>query len=262
MTVDIAFANVLVYVLVFVRFVGMLAFNPLFSRNAVPPTVRVGLCIFLALLVAPLQPQAVAQNVYGMGAWVYAFATIWELGVGLVLGFVFQMFYVFLFYAGDLVDTEIGLAMAKTFDPSTSINSGFAASFFTLMFSMYLFTSGSHLTLIYLFNDTFKVLQLGSFRFSGDVLLFVLRLFTRAIVLAMRLWMPFLAAEFVLQVSMGILMKFIPQITVFVINFQLKIALGIIMLYVFSPYIGQFITNYIEVLFDSLTQAVAVIGTG
>lgn len=262
MVVDIAFANVLVYVLVFVRFAGMLGFNPIFSRNNVPPMVRLGLCVFLALMITPLQPAHVFANIYGMGAVVYAFAALWELGVGVILGFVFQLFYMFLFYAGDLVDTDIGLAMAKTFDPATNINTGFTASFFTLLFTLYLFTTGSHLTLIYLFTDTFKALEVGGFQFSVSIVGFILRLFTRAIVLAMRLWAPFMAAEFVLQISMGILMKFIPQITVFVINFQLKIALGLIMLYVFSPYVGQFITGYIEVMFDNLVEAVAVMGSG
>lgn len=259
MTVDIAFANILVYVLVFIRFLGMLAFNPIFSRGGVPARVRAGFSVFLALLMTPLQPEHVLVDVYSMNAVTYGMAVLWELGIGAVIGFVFQLFYLLLFYAGDLVDTDIGMSMAKTFDPGSNINSGFATSVFTLIFTLYLFTSGSYLDLIYLFTDTFRALEVGSFQFSANIFAFMLRLFTRAVSLALRLWVPFMAAEFVLQVCMGILMKFIPQISVFVINFQLKVGLGLLMLFLFSPYVGNFITNYINVMFDNLVDAVSVL---
>lgn len=259
MVVDIAFANILVFVLVFIRFLGMLAFNPIFSRGGVPARVRAGFSVFLALMMTPLQPAAVFANVYNMNAVVYGFAAIWELGIGALIGFVFQLFYLLLFYAGDLVDTDIGMSMAKTFDPGSNINSGFATSVFTLLFTLFIFTSGSYLDLIYLFTDTFRALEVGSFTFNPNIFAFILRMFTRVVSLALRLWVPFMAAEFVLQIGMGILMKFIPQISVFVINFQLKVALGLLMLFLFSPFVGQFITNYISVLFDNLIDTVAML---
>ncbi len=257
MVIDIAFANILMYVLLFIRFLGMVALNPLLSRNNVPMMVRTGLAFLLAFLLAPMQSEEALAQVYAMDTATFGFAVVWEAGIGMVLGYIFQLFYMMLFFSGDLVDTEIGMAMAKTFDPGSSVNSGFSASFFTLMFTLYIFAAGAHLEMFYLFADTLRALPVGAFRFSGGILTFILQLFVRVFTLALRLWAPFMAAEFVLQMGMGILMKFIPQISVFVINFQMKILLGLLLLYWFAPIVGNFVTNYIGTMLDSTLDAVA-----
>ena len=254
MTIDMAFTNILVFLLVWVRLAGMLLFNPLLSRNNIPATVRMGLVFFLAMLLAPTQPAIAMANVYSLDAYQYVFAAVRELAIGLIFGYIFQLFYYMLYFAGDLMDTDIGLSMAKVFDPHTSVQTGFSSSIVTIMFTLYIFITGSYLTLIHLFADTFTTIPVGEFTLSTSILSFVLRLFTRAFSLALRLAAPFMVAEFILQASMGVLMKFIPQVTVFVINFQLRIGLGLILLFAFAPYIGQFIDRYIDVLFDQLVQ--------
>lgn len=255
MTVEIGFANILVYMLVWVRLAGMILFNPMLSRRNVPSVVRNGLVLLLCLLLAPMQSAETMARVYEMSGFGYALAIVFELVIGIVYGFVFQLFYYMLFFVGDLLDTDIGLSMARSFDPGTNIQAAFSSSLITLMFSLYIFATNSHLALIRVFAQSFDAISVGSFTLNAGVVEFILQLFTAVFLLALRLWAPFLVAEFVLQVSMGILMKFIPQISVFVINFQLRILLGVLLLFLFAPFIGQFIDNYITVLFDNLWLA-------
>lgn len=258
MTINFAFSNILTYMLVFVRLAGMLLFNPLLSRNNVPPRVRLGLVLFMALILAPLQPQSTAAAVYDLNMYMYLFTVLRELAIGLVFGYIFQIFYYLLFFAGDLIDTDIGISMAKVMDPSTSIQAGFTSWIVTIMFVLYLFATGAHLTLLHIFADTFNTIQVGTFKFNVSIVEFVLHLFTRAFSLVVRVAAPFMVAEVIMQMCMGILMKFIPQITVFVINFQMRIILGIIMLYLLAPFIGQFVDRYIDTLFDNLVDASAM----
>lgn len=258
MTVEVGFARILVYLLVFVRLVGMIQMNPLFGRTSIPGPVRLGLVLMLSLLLAPIQPEEAAQAVYAMNTVSYAFAAVRELAIGFVFGYVFQMFYYFLFYVGDQVDTDIGFTMAKAFDPQTNIQTGISSSIFTLLFSLYIFLTGSHLTLIHIFADTFSAISVGSFTFNAGILNYALALVSRVFLLVIRLAAPFIVAEFTLQFCMGILMKFVPQITIFVVNFQIRILLGMLMLFLFAPFFAQFIDNYIETLFDDLLNAAAI----
>ncbi len=259
MSLEIAFTGILTYLLVFVRFLGMIVFNPILSRNGVPAMVRIGLALFLTLMIAPMQPVA---GVAAMGDLEYAFAAVKELFLGIVYGFVFQIFYYMLYMVGDFIDTDIGISMAKTFDPATNIQVGFSSTFINLVFVLYIFATGSHLALIKLFAESFELIPLGVSALSTTVYTFVIQLFISVFLLVLRLWAPFMVAEFILQASMGILMKFIPQITVFVINFQLRIMLGILMLFMFAPFVGQFIDNYITVLFQNLADIPAVVMSG
>ena len=57
--------------------------------------------------------------------------------------------------------------------------------------------------------------------------------------LALKLSLPVLAAELIGQLGMGILMKVIPQINVFAINFELKILLGLLLVTLFMPLMGE-----------------------
>ena len=84
---------------------------------------------------------------------------------------------------------------------------------------------------------------------------FVIDLFTSVFLLALRLALPYVAAEFVLELSLGILMKLIPQIHVFVIQMQGKIILGLILLLALSIPMTNFIDNYITKMLDSMNQA-------
>lgn len=259
MQIDIFFDALLVYMLVMVRFAGMIFFNPILSRTGVPPIARIGFVLCLTLMIAPMQP---VEPVLAMGNLEFAFAAVKELFLGFVYGFVFQIFFYLIYYAGDIIDTDIGLSMAKTFDPATSIQTGFSSSFLSMIFVFYFFATGAHLALINMFATSFEMIPLGVNGLSTSVFSFIIDLFVSVFLLVLRLAAPFMVAEFILQASMGILMKFIPQITVFVINFQLRIMLGILMLFLFAPFVGQFIDNYIVILFENLTDIPAVIGSG
>lgn len=262
MTVDIGFANILVYLLVVVRLAGMLGFNPLLSQSGVPAMVRSGLCVFLAFLLAPMQPADAVANVYAMSAFTFVFAAMRELAIGLVFGYIFQIFYYLLFYVGDIMDTDIGLSMAKTMDPASNIQAGFSSKFVTTIFVLYIFLTGAHYKLIEIFAGTFESISVGSFALNTGILEFLMTLFVKIFSLALRLCAPIMVAEFVLQASMGVLMKFIPQITIFVINFQMRIMLGLLLLLTMSPFIGAFIDSYIDVLFNNLVDAAAMMAQG
>ncbi len=260
MTVDIAFANILMYLLVWVRLAGMIVFNPLLSRRNVPALARNGLVLFLTLLIAPMQGAEVAAAVYQMSGFGYALALVGEMFIGLCYGFVFQIFYYFLFFVGDLMDGDMGISMAKNFDPATNIQTSFSSSLLTISFTCMLFLSGSHLVLIRLFANSFGSIPLATFSLSQNIASFIMELFVAAFNLVLRLAAPIMVAELVLQGAMGILMRFVPQVTVFVVNFQLRILVGILLLALLAPYFGQFIDTYLEALFGSLINVGAALG--
>ncbi len=64
----------------------------------------------------------------------------------------------------------------------------------------------------------------------------MLDMFREGILLGMQLAFPIIAMELLAETAVGILMRMIPQINVFSINFQMKIIVGLFMLlFMFSP---------------------------
>lgn len=250
---DALLASLPAYLLVFVRFSGMIGFNPLLSRRNVPAMVRAGLILGLTLLVAPT-----VQTAPGLADFT-DLELLWgmfkELFIGFVCGFIFQLFYYMIFFAGDLMDVQFGLSMAKVFDPGTNIQTSSTGNFLSILFIFYLFSTNSHLLLIRIFASSFDVVPAGAVVITQNISGFIFDLFISVFSLAIRLSLPFIAAEFVLELAMGILMKLIPQIHVFVINIQFKLLLGIFLLLAFAGPIATFIDNYMDYMFENISQA-------
>lgn len=238
-----------VYLLVFVRLGGMIGFNPLLARRNMPAMARVGLILTLTLLLAP---QLIPAWSPPLGSLDLVMTMIRELMLGLVLGFVFQMFYYLLFFVGDLMDTQFGMSMAKVFDPGTNVQMSISGNLLTIVFCLYLFATDSHLLLIQIFAQSFAIIPPGGFMVTAQTATVVLELFIAVFNLVMRLAIPFIAAQMILELSMGVLMKLIPQIHVFVINIQFKMLLGILLLLLFAGPITSFLGNYMGLMFENI----------
>jgi flagellar biosynthetic protein FliR len=245
------------FALVLARFGGMIGVNPMFARRNVPTQVRTGLVVALTLLIAP----TVELSRQIISSLDFAIVLLGELLAGVILGFVFQIFYYMLFFAGDLMDTQFGMAMAKVFDPGTNLQMSISSNFLNLLFMLYVLATNSHLVMLRLFAGSFSLVPAGQLSLSQEALSHIIELFIQVFSLSLRLALPFVAAEFILELSMGILMKMIPQIHVFVINIQLKVMLAYLLLIAFAGPIGSFIDNYIGFTLTSLQDFLTVMAT-
>ena len=81
-------------------------------------------------------------------------------------------------------------------------------------------------------------------------------------ILAIKLCMPILAAELLGQVGMGILMKVIPQINVFAINIDLKVIIGLGLLYLLLNPISEFLLGVEVGMLQSLQRLLPMMSGG
>lgn len=244
------------FALVFTRVGGMLFFNPLLSRRDVPTQFRIALALGMTLLILPTVP---AGAVSGLQGFALVFAIIKELLAGICFGYVFQIYYYLIFVAGDVIDMGFGLSMARAFDPSTNIQTSLSGSLFQIVFIVYFFVTDCHLIFVKLIASTFDLVGLGAWSFGADVGSFVCAQFVSAFGLVVHLALPFIAASFVLEIGMGVLMKLIPQINVFSIHFQFKILLGLGLLFLFAVPVTEFIQSYLNEVFIQMQNLIAVL---
>lgn len=244
--------SLMAYILVFCRMGGMVFFNPLLMRKELPALVRIGIAAGLTLVITPGVAEGAPAALADLAL---VFELTKELFVGIVCGMIFQIYYYLLFFIGDIMDTEFGLSMAKVFDPSTSIQMSISGGLLQFVFALYLFATDSHLLMIRIFASSYDIVPLGQIFVTEAAAGFVLDQFMLAFSLVIRLGLPFIAASLVMQVAMGVLMKLIPQINVFVLNIQMKIFLGLFMLFLFAGSIGVFVNNYTEKMFEAMSEA-------
>ena len=128
--------NVDIYLLVFVRMSGIFLLNPLISRTNIPAMARVAVVLFTTVMVTPM---ITLPEGFESGTFDFLLCFLKEIFIGILLGYVFNIFYYMLLATGDIMDTNLGFGMAKVFDPGTSIQSSVVTNILHYMFVLYFF---------------------------------------------------------------------------------------------------------------------------
>ena len=80
----------------------------------------------------------------------------------------------------------------------------------------------------------------------------VIEIFLECVELGIRFSVPMIAAEFLIEIGVGILNKVVPQISIFVINIQMKLIVGLgLLALMFSP-IGEYLNKIMSIMMKSV----------
>ena len=204
----------ILFSLIFLRMTGAMTMNTIFGRAHVPPMIR-GMFIFAltamiyvwtgAKLTVP-EPETLLE---------WGLMLVRELFVGYCLGFGIEVAVMVVRFATTIMDFSMGLNMAQTYDPTQNSQS---TKFFEIVFGM---------------SD---VVPYGGVAITTKLASYMLKTFNDCIVMGLEFAFPIIGIELLTEVALGILMRVIPQINIFSVNFQLKIIVGLLMLlFLFNP---------------------------
>lgn len=241
------------FLLITGRMTGCIAFNPLLGRRGIPALVKAGLILMLSVCVYFITPvpEQTPDTLLGL-----ALTFLLELFLGYVLGLVINLFFYIPMMAGSVIDMQMGLSMASTYDPASGIQVTATSTLLNVLMSLLFFAANGHHTLIRIFLVSGRVVPFGAVALGEDFYGAVIQIFLDCTLLGVKLAMPILAAELMGQVGMGILMKAIPQINVFAINIELKVIIGLVlimlMLFPFSEFLLQAETRMLITLQEIL----------
>lgn len=246
-------SNTQANILIFARVIGLFVFNPIFSRKNIPTRVKIGASLALALLVSGtiITSESVkAVNYSSLGA--FAVAALLEVAVGFILGFLTQIFVSMLLYAGDMMDTASGLGMAKIYDPATQTQSALFGTYMNYMFIIYFFITGSYLQYIRIFLLSFDFIPLGFEEINPRVWWLVAEYFGNVFTIALKLALPVVIAEIIVEICIGILMKTVPSIQVMTVNIQLKVIVGLLLIFILAIPLSDAIQQYMSDMLISI----------
>ncbi|MGN0686854.1 MAG: flagellar biosynthetic protein FliR, partial [Oscillospiraceae bacterium] len=225
---------------------------PSFARKNVPQMVKAGTTFVLALVIV-----AAGGSEYTMpsGLLPFVFDVAKELAVGAVLGFFVNLMLQVFSLAGEVSDMQIGLSMAKSYDPTFG-NAGLSTQYFSYWFMMYFFAVGGHLSYIKLFAVSYETIPIGFDSFNINIAYILVQYFQTVLTLGLKLAMPVVAASLVTEFCIGVMMKAVPSIHVFVINIQVKMLVGLVVLAASCGVVSEFMGEMMNILFTNLNGIV------
>ncbi|NLJ31992.1 MAG: flagellar biosynthetic protein FliR [Clostridiales bacterium] len=236
---------------IFLRMSGCILFNPIFGRRNLPTVFKVGLSLMLAVFSYQMVP---AQSFEIPSFLVFVVEAMKELLVGFIIGFVIQLFLSAILVGGESMDMQIGISMSKVFDPQSNVSMPLTGSMVNAMFIMVFFATNSHLTLIRVFTKLCVMVPYGSLSIHTEMYRELVSMLSLVLIYAVKMSLPILAAELITELAVGLVMRAVPQIDVFVINIQLKVIIGFIILLVMVPPLAAFLERLITLMFDQISH--------
>ena len=157
--------------------------------------------------------------------------------------------------AGEVTDMQLGLSMAKSYDPTFG-NAGLTTQYYSYWFMLYFFAVGGHKSYIELFAVSYEHIPIGYMSFNINMLLVFVKFFEIVMTLGLKLAMPVVAASLISEFCVGVLMKAVPTIHVFVLNIQIKMLVGFVVLAASCGVVGEFMDKIMGILFENLNGIV------
>ena len=243
--------------LILMRMSGFVLFSPILGRNNIPNYVKAGVILVLSVFCAGLGGASGVQPPGTLAE--LAAELLLELAAGFTLGFLMQLSLAVVQLGGEIIDTQMGMTMAQTYDAGSQINMTVTGSLLNILFMLDFFLENGHYTLMRILLTSAELLPYGAVELGEGAAAYVVEIFCGCMVLAAKLAMPILAAELLGEVGMGILMKAIPQINAFVINIELKVIIGLALLFLFLAPMNEFLLAVEQEMLLQLRQALTVL---
>ena len=240
-------AHLTLFSLILMRMSGFIPFNPILGRRNIPAVVKAGFIFILTLLVY----SSSGGDAFDIESPVeYVFLLLKEFGAGYVIGYVVELFFMVITFGGFVIDFQMGLSMANVYDPQSNAQIPVTGSLFQAYYMLLFFALDGHLALMRILLTSAEIVPYGGILITQTLAQRIIDIFLECIGMGIKFAMPIIAAEFLMEIGVGIMNKVVPQVSIFVINIQLKIIVGLMLLIIlFSPmgeYVNLIITEMIN----------------
>lgn len=239
-------SHIELFLLLFLRTMGLFATAPVWSNRLVPVQMRVALAFGTAVVVFPLfGPQDVPQTLVGVLP-----LAVQELLVGMVIGFVASVIFTCVQLAGELMDMHMGLAIINVLDPMTSTQMPLLGNFMYILALLIFFTINGHHMLLQSVMDSYALVPIGKAVITANLAEAVVATASKLFVLGFKVAAPVIAAVFLATVALGILNRAVPQMNVFVVGMPVQLMVGVFMLMVVLP----LYVSFLQVIFRGISE--------
>jgi flagellar biosynthesis protein FliR len=245
--------------LVFVRISGLLLVAPFFSQNSFSVRIRVLLAVVLAYAMTGLVGGDLPPFV--MNGFGFMAAIGIEAFTGILLGFTAQFIFYAIQFAGEIIGYQMALGIAQIYDPLSGNSANPVGRLLSLTFMLVFVTINGHHVLLQALATSFEVVPIGGavLQAGGPLLLdWTADFFTTAI----RLAAPFMITILLIDVTLGVFARLVPQANLFMLSLPLKLSVGLVICYFFMQNLFPMVPSMIEEIQADLLRMIEALANG
>ncbi len=223
---NLAWADFLAFILVFLRVGLVFAAIPFFGAEIVPRRITAVLALFLSLVLLPVVPPVSISpsdlTVFGLVGLI-----LHDLLIGMCLGLSISVIFAGVQLAGQLMGFQMGFAIANVVDPMTGEDAPITSNLlYITAFLLFLCFEGHHL-LIQALTESFVLIPVAENLAQKGFLLTVLTYGGQMFLIGMKVAAPAIGVLLLMNVSFALVARAVPQMNVFLMSFPLTIMVGL-----------------------------------
>jgi len=244
-------SEIIIWVLVLLRTGAFFLGIPLFAGKLIPVRYRMAFGLILSLLINPSVPADISLSSHFFGAILLSMN---EVCIGLLLAMMVRMVFFAVELAGHLISYEIGLMASNSVNPLLGSTDATLTSLLYYFSLLIFFVVNLHHEIIRAFILSFEILPIGSYFLNANPTLEFVNEVSNVFVLGTLIAAPFIALNFIINLSFAVLGKAVPKMNVFITSFAVRILCGLVLLVSCILLISSFVVEHgkrsVEVMLD------------
>lgn len=241
------------FLLILVRVTCFVYVAPFFSMRNTPANVRIAMSFFTSLLL--YQALTPTEAVTYSTLTGYTVIVLKEAVVGLLIGFAANICTTIVNFAGSIADMETGLSMVTLMDPTSRESTSITGVLYQYVLMFMMIATGMYQYLFGALADTFILIPVNGAVLRAESLMNSMLVFlTEYIIIGFRIVLPIFCSILLLNAVLGVLAKVAPQMNMFAVGIQLKVLVGLSVLFLTAsmlPGIADFVFEEMKKMIDS-----------
>lgn len=249
-------AQILLFALILFRMIAFIISSAVFGSPSVSAPVKVLLSLVVSMLVFPvvrgglINYELISNEIIGLA--------LRELFVGLCLGFLTRLFFFVVTMTGDLVSVSVGLSASQLFNPMTGSSGNAMDQFYSVLGTLVFLAINGHHMLITSIVESYNLVPVGALSMNVGPFAEIASYGQQVFIMAIKMCAPVLVTILLVNLSMGILGRAVPQINVLVTSMPVTIMLGMTVVFICLPLLVIEMNGLVEItasrLFEVMRQ--------
>lgn len=210
------------------RVAALLMSMPIIGTQLVPMRVRLYLSLAIVVVLVPALPPMPVVEALSLQALLLIAE---QILIGVMLGFVLQLFFQLFIVSGQMLAMQMGLGFASMVDPANGVSVPVLGQFFNLLVILLFLSMNGHLVVLEILTESFVTLPVGG-GLSTNHYWEVAGKLGWVMGAGLLLVLPAITALLVVNLGFGLMTRAAPQLNIFSIGFPLTLVLGLVVVWV------------------------------
>lgn len=255
-TLQIRFADIQLFLMVFLRVGGIILSVPVFDSRNIPVSLKAGLVFAISLMLFQIL-KSDDIPVY-LEMWPFIIGVLREICLGLIIGLSVKFIFSGIQLAGQITGVQMGFGMARVLDPQTGSQVSLIGQFNFILAMLIFLAINAHHWFFYGMVESFTLIPPMKFQFNYSLSENLVRYSSNMFIIAIKLGAPIMISLLLTSVALGLITRTVPQMHVMIVAMPVKIIIGL-MFFAFSlPYLASFLRH---VFYNMANQVVSLLRT-